>query len=73
MRKQFWGFGGGKRNKKKAMPRRAPGLSVEALEDRTLPAVTPALLAGGVLDIGFSAGNDTATGSFQLTAATPAP
>src|SRR5438874_13629342 len=44
--------------------RKAPArfrLDLERLEQRLAPAVTPRLLNGGILDIGFSAANDTAT------------
>jgi hypothetical protein len=62
--KSFWrrcGLLANKRNCSGIKPRRSPRLTVEVLEDRTLPSVTAALLPGGVLDIGFSADNDAAT------------
>jgi hypothetical protein len=36
-------------------------LALERLEERLAPSVTAQLLSGGILDIGFSAANDTAT------------
>jgi hypothetical protein len=36
-------------------------LALERLEERLAPTVTPQLLSSGILDIGFSAANDTAT------------
>jgi hypothetical protein len=44
--------------------RKAPArsrLDLERLEQRLAPAVTPQMLQGGILDIGFSAANDTVT------------